>query len=145
MIENKNFVITQQNVELYAGKLAEWIKNKVQNAGASGVVLGMSGGVDCSVVARLCQIADVSVDLILMPYGDNMERSGSMKRSMELINKFSFRYHIHDIQPAVDAMFLEGCKSENINLAKANLRPRVRTAYSYQFAQAHRKTGCWYY
>lgn len=144
MITGKNFVITEQNVESYAQKIAGWIKIKVQNAHQKGVVLGMSGGVDCSIVARLCQIADVPVHLILMPYGNNMESSGSYIRAMELINKFGFEYHIYDIQPAVDAAMitdnsplLKGCDSNDIALARANLRPRERTQYQYQYAQLH--------
>ena len=147
MIKNKNFVITEQNVESYAQKFAEWIKTKVQNAHQKGVVLGMSGGVDCSVIARLCQIANVPVHLIMMPYGDNMEKSGSMARSMEFINKFGFgEYHVYDIKPSVDAAMipdgsplLEGCAPNDIALARANLRPRERTKYSYHYAQLHRR------
>jgi NAD+ synthase len=37
-----------------AGKLSAWIKEKVEAAGCKGAVLGMSGGIDSSVVAALC-------------------------------------------------------------------------------------------
>lgn len=42
-MKNKEFVVTDMNVKEYTKKIAEWIKNQVKNAGADGVVLGMSG------------------------------------------------------------------------------------------------------
>lgn len=143
MLHDKKFVINKNNVPFYAKKSAEWIKTKVDQAHAKGVVLGMSGGVDCSVVARLCQLANVPVHLIIMTVGDNMEKTGSMARAMELINKFDFEYHIHDIEAAIedatitDPDLLKGCTPEKIALARANLRPRERTQYTYQYAGLH--------
>jgi len=133
-MENKEFIITEQNVEEYVCKIAKWIKQKVGETGVNGVVLGMSSGVDCSVVSRLCQEAQVNTHLVIMPYGDTMNKSKSYEHAMELINKFRFDYHVYNIKPAVDALMInEG--SGNIELAQANLRPRVRMTYLYQYAQ----------
>ncbi|MCL2382665.1 MAG: NAD(+) synthase [Oscillospiraceae bacterium] len=144
MIKDKNFVITKQNVESYAQKIANWIRGEVEKANSKGLVLGMSGGIDCAVVARLCQLADVPVHLIVMPYGRTEENSEAMTRALDLIHTFSFDYHVHDIKPSIDSStihedspLLVGCNLSNISLARANLRPRERTKYSYQFAQIH--------
>jgi len=137
----KPFIINEQNVEIYTGKIAAWIKEKVEQTHRKGVVLGMSGGVDCSVVAALCRLADVDVHLVLLPYGDDMKNTRSYNHSMELIEKFNFTYYIFDIKPAVDALTIAAdspyCDSEeaNLNLSLANIRPRVRMTYLYQFAQ----------
>ena len=45
------------DTEQRARKLVAWIKEKVQAAGCRGVVLGMSGGLDSSVLAVLCRRA----------------------------------------------------------------------------------------
>ena len=52
-MENKKFVITSTNVQEQANKISTWIKSQVKEANAKGVVLGRSGGIDCSTVARL--------------------------------------------------------------------------------------------
>ena len=141
-MKNKKFIVTEQNVSEYCEKIGAWIKNAIENAKVNGVVLGMSSGVDCSVVARLCQIAGINTHLILMPYGEDMNNSKSYSDAMELINKFNFDYHIFDIKPAVDAIqipsnseFLKNASKTNIELSKANIRPRVRMTYLYQYAQ----------
>jgi len=137
----KSFVVTTANVAEYATKIAAWIKNIVEHNARKGVVLGMSGGIDCSVVARLCQLAGVPTSLVIMPYGDDMQKSQHLQDAMELIEKFDFNYHIYDIQPAVDALktvnsqFLAGASTQNKELSLANIRPRVRMTYLYQLAQ----------
>ena len=120
-------------------QITAWIIEKTQG---KGVVIGMSGGIDCSVVACLCRLANVDVHLVMMPYGDDMRNTKSLNHAMELIEKFNFVYHIFDIKPAVDALTIPlesiDCSkksSTNIKLAHANIRPRVRMSYLYQFAQ----------
>ena len=131
----KTFFINETNVAEYAENIAAWIK---KIADGKGVVLGMSGGLDCSVVARLCQVAGVDVHLALLPYGDDMKNTKSSDHSMELIEKFNFPYHVFDIQPAVDALTIP-CRDTacrvSTELSRANIRPRVRMTYLYQFAQ----------
>lgn len=141
-MESKNFIITEENVSKYCEKIGNWIKKNIENAKTNGVVLGMSSGVDCSVVARLCQNAGINTHLILMPYGNDMTNSKSYSDAMELINKFRFDYHIFDIKPAVDSLqipenskILENASKRNIELSRANIRPRVRMTYLYQYAR----------
>lgn len=138
----KNFIITNENVDDYVQEIGKWIKSCVQNANARGVVLGMSSGVDCSTVARLCQVAGVNTHLILMPYGEDMNKSKNYSDAMELINKFNFDYHIFDIKSAVDSLkistesdILKNANKIDVELSKANIRPRIRMTYLYQYAQ----------
>ena len=138
---NKPFVVDDNNVEEYVGKIAGWISERVQGAGRKGVVLGMSGGIDCSVVACLCHKAGVDIHLVMMPYGDDMSNSKSYAHAIELIEKFRFPYHIYDIKPAVDALVVTEkipafeTTEANAELSLANIRPRVRMTYLYQLAQ----------
>ena len=136
----KTFLIKEENIIEYADKIAAWIKEKVERAQRKGVVLGMSGGVDCSVVARLCQLAGVDVHLVLMPYGNDMKNTQSNAHAMALIEKFNFSYHVFDIKPAADALTIPVdapyCGSvANLEMSRANIRPRVRMSYLYQLAQ----------
>ena len=137
---NKKFVITEENAKEYCDVIGTWIKENIENAHANGVVLGMTSGIDCSVVAGLCKNAGVNINLVLLPYGKDMNKSKSYSDAMELINKFGFDYHMFDIKPAVDNIqisddFIKDCNENNVKLAKANIRPRMRMTYLYQYAQ----------
>lgn len=132
MKKNK-FVITDKNVDECSKKIANWIVNKVKDAKADGVVLGMSGGIDCCTVAKLCQ-NKIKIHLILMPYGD-VRDTIAYKNAMELINKFNFEYHIYDIKPAVDELTIpKEQSSSKLELVRANIKPRVRMTYLYEYA-----------
>lgn len=137
----KPFFINDENVGQYAQQMASWIAGQVNVANRQGLVLGMSGGIDCSVVACLCHLAKVDVHLVMMPYGSDMNNSKSHAHGMELIEKFDFPYHIFDIKPAVDALtinnetYIAASSESNRVLSLANIRPRVRMTYLYQFAQ----------
>ena len=62
------------NIEELAVRLASWIREKTLSAGAGGVVSGMSGGIDSSVVAVLCQRAFPESSLtLIMPCYSNSE------------------------------------------------------------------------
>lgn len=53
---------------LRARDIAEWMRQRVTLAGARGLVVGLSGGIDSAVVARLCQMATPGqVVGVLMP------------------------------------------------------------------------------
>jgi len=136
-MKEKKFVITEKNVETYVKNISLWIKKNVKSANSNGVVLGLSGGIDSSVVARLCQKADIKVQLVMMPYGNSTNNSKSMEDAKELISKFNFEFHIFDIKQTVDSFYINGENKEEVNLAKANIRPRVRMTYLYQYAQSN--------
>ena len=137
-MEEKRFVITEENAKDYVIKIGNWIKDYLKESHADGVVLGMSSGVDCSTVATLCKVNNINTRLILMPYGEDMEKTKSYQDSMELINKFNFEYQIFDIKPAVDSLQIKNTDqvdSSRVALSNANIRPRVRMTYLYQYGQ----------
>ena len=37
--------------------IVEWLRRRLNQSGARGLVFGLSGGIDSAVVARLCQLA----------------------------------------------------------------------------------------
>lgn len=141
----KNFMITQENAEVYANKIAEFIKEMVKKTNAKGVVLGMSGGIDCSLVTALCSKAKVNTLLVMMPYGDSMKSTGDKNDSLELIKKFDVPYTEVNITSTVDALEKtmkeaattnKGEEIEFVSLALSNIRPRVRMTTLYSIGQS---------
>ena len=62
------------NYQLVAKEIVNWIKNKINEAGAKGAVVGLSGGLDSAVVMALCQRACPSNSLgLIMPCNSNPE------------------------------------------------------------------------
>ena len=68
-------------------KIVNWIKEYVTAAHAKGVVLGMSGGKDSLVVAKLCTLAlgEDKVFGVIMPNGEMSDKSDAVE-SCKLLN-----------------------------------------------------------
>jgi len=75
------------NMEQIADKLVSWIKERTLAAGCKGVVLGMSGGLDSSVLAVLCKRAFPQNTLgVIMPCYSIPE---DKEHALAVANKFS--------------------------------------------------------
>lgn len=131
----KNFYITDDNVEEHVLGIAGFIKRQQELSRRKGYVIGMSGGIDCAVVARLCQIADVDTLLVLLPDGDEMETSKSRDHSYELINKFGFDHKEFSIGGITSAVHKTLAMYDLQRLPVENIPPRIRMTVLYTIAQ----------
>lgn len=124
------------NTEQLAEKLVLWIRDRVTEAGCRGVVVGMSGGIDSSVLAALCQCAFPQNTLgVIMPcYSCEDDRA----HAQAVASKFS----IPTVEVGLDNIFstllrtLPDCKSDEAagRLARANLKVRTRMLSLYYIA-----------
>lgn len=124
------------NSEQLAEKLASWIKDKVASAGCKGVVLGLSGGVDSSVVAVLCHRAFPQSTLaVIMPcYSAKQD----IEHARAVTGKFSITTRTVVLDAAFDALLKvlpdEEAAPDVSRLAKANIKARLRMLTLYYFA-----------
>ncbi len=124
------------NVEELAEKLASWIRERVSAGGCQGVVLGMSGGVDSSVVAVLCQRAfSQNMFGVLMPCYSHQEDE---EHALAVASKFSIPTKTVVLDSVLDTLLKvlpdEIVDPSALRLAKANLKVRLRMLNLYYFA-----------
>ncbi len=118
-------------------KLISWIRDKVSATGCKGVVVGMSGGLDSSVLAVLCHRAFPQSMLgVLMPCHSNQEDE---EHAQIVANKFSIPTKIVVLDTVFDT-FLKVVASDRVEpdgsqLAKANPKARLRMLTLYYFAK----------
>jgi len=119
-----------------ADKLVLWIRGQVVSAGCKGVVVGMSGGLDSSVVAVLCQRAFPQGVLgVLMPCYSCQEDS---EHAQAVASKFSIPTRVVILDSVIDVLLgtlpSDGAEPSLSQLAKANLKVRLRMLTLYYFA-----------
>jgi NAD+ synthase len=113
-------------------KIAEWIKAKVREAGAKGIVVGLSGGIDSSLVAVLSKKAMGSNVLgVIMPCHSN---PSDLEHAQALAKKFGIKTHTFDLGPSYDTLMRTLPPGNDI--ARANLKPRLRMLTLYYFANS---------
>lgn len=121
------------NIEMKAEKVVEWIKKSVKEAGAKGVVLGISGGVDSAVVAAACKRAFPDDTLgIVMPCHSNPEDE---EDAMLLINALGLKYKKVVLDDVFDSLMnVVNSTGDEPKLAIANIKPRLRMVTLYYHA-----------
>lgn len=122
--------------ESLARKLTAWIKEKVLAAGCKGVVLGMSGGIDSSVLAVLCHNAFPQSTLGLMMPCHSIDED---KVHAEAVAKqFSIPVRTVVLDDIYDTLLqkLPDFKPgpSLTRLAQANLKARLRMVTLYHVA-----------
>ncbi|MDQ7792560.1 MAG: NAD(+) synthase [Desulforudis sp.] len=121
--------------------LTEWLKEKVREAGAEGLVIGLSGGIDSSVAAALAVRAFPQNTLgIIMPCFSNPQDALDAKLLAESQN-------IPTVTVCLDEPFLAMLRGitgngnydpRSCDLTVANIKPRLRMSTLYYFAASRK-------
>lgn len=114
-----------------AEQIEQWISTEVKRAGVSGVVLGLSGGIDSAVVAGLCAraLGPENVLGVIMPAHSLPQDA----RDAELTAQaFGIEHRTVDLSSVVDAFM--PLLPEGTQLARANIKPRLRMITLYYLA-----------
>jgi NAD+ synthase len=117
-----------------SSRLVNWLRDRAREAGAKGVVFGMSGGIDSSVVAVLCKRAfPENVLGVLIPCHSIAE---DMEHADLVAKKFGIPTETVVLDSVYDGLIcvLPPDGSEHRRLAESNLKPRLRMAAIYFFA-----------
>ncbi|MBW2975066.1 NAD(+) synthase [Candidatus Woesearchaeota archaeon] len=124
-------------MEKKSEKITAWIKEKADEAGAKGVIIGLSGGIDSSCVAVLCKRAfpDSTLGVIMPCFSSHYD----LAHARILAEKFDIPYNIVNLEESFTALFRslsgeEYDKEKHNNIASANLKPRLRMSALYYFA-----------
>jgi NAD+ synthase len=124
------------SIEELAQKLVLWVRETVAQAGGKGVVVGMSGGVDSSVVVVLCKRAFPEATLgVIMP----CHSSRTDREHAELVAaKFNIPVKVVVLDEVFDALIgalpSDGYDATTRRLAENNIKPRLRMVALYYFA-----------
>jgi NAD+ synthase len=119
-----------------ATKLVAWIREQTLAAGRKGVVAGMSGGLDSSVLAVLCYRAFPQNMLgVVMPCCSSQQDE---EHALMVASQFSIPTKVVVLDPVFDALLQalpgDGVEPGVSQLAKANLKVRLRMITLYYFA-----------
>lgn len=125
-------------------RICRFIKEYVQNAGAKGIVLGLSGGVDSSTIAALSSLAigGENVLVLMMPENEtfNQKDIDDAKTVAEL---FHLKTQICDLTNVIEA-FYKGIPAFDAQdrVCKGNVKARTRMIYLYYYANKQKRIVC---
>jgi NAD+ synthase len=116
-------------------RITAFIRRIVARSGASGVVVGLSGGVDSAVVFALCvrALGKESVLAALLP--SKHTPPGDTEDAVRLADEWGVKSVSVAISPLVDSL-ISAANSDTVKLARANVQARVRMTILYYLANS---------
>ncbi len=127
-------------MSLLAGDIAEWMRLAVGSAGAEGLVLGLSGGVDSAAVLALSAMAvgPRRVMAVHMPCGSSPGDASDASLAAEAFGVGMTTVRLDGVfGEMISACGLSGAS----RLTLANIRPRLRMTVLYAFSTGRLVVG----
>ncbi|GAB3616894.1 ammonia-dependent NAD(+) synthetase [Okibacterium endophyticum] len=120
-----------------------FLEDYLRQTGASGLVLGISGGQDSSLAGRLCQLAaerrraagdDVTFTAVRLPYSVQRDEDDA-QLALEFIQPDRIvTYNIRDAVDGFEAEFVRAVGRSITDFNKGNVKARVRMVAQYAVA-----------
>ena len=117
-----------------APSLVEKLKSYFKSSGKQKAVLGVSGGVDSALVAKLCTeaVGGGNVYAYYLPY---FESADDAKCTQEWAKQLGASFEVYSIRKPVDALCETAGKWDDVS--RGNFMARVRMALLYFHARQH--------
>ena len=120
--------------EQIAEKICNFIHVKISETNASGVVFGLSGGIDSAVIAFLCTraLGKEKCLALILPHED-ITPEDETTDAIEMVKKLGIRYKICNVA-SVLKQFKSEMALDSDKLATGNLLARIRASVIYYHA-----------
>jgi NAD+ synthase len=136
----RNLKLSTQSLDLDFAeaqkRIVRFIKDYVENAGAKGIVLGLSGGVDSSVTAALSSqaVGGENVLALLMPEKETFKQQ-DLDDAKTIADMFHLKTETADMTKVLDG-FYKSIPAFNgaDRLCKGNVKARTRMIFLYYYA-----------
>jgi NAD+ synthase len=125
-------------------RIKRFIRTYVENAGAKGVVLGMSGGIDSNTIAALSAqaIGGERVIGLMLPEKETFN-SQDINDAKAVADKFGIQTQTGDITPALEGIYRSIPIFDSADrLCKGNIKARTRMIYLYYYANKLNSIVC---
>jgi NAD+ synthase len=125
-------------------RIVRFIKEYVSNAGAEGIVLGLSGGVDSATIAALSSraVGNEHVLGLLLPEKETRNQK-DIDDAKTVANFFSVKTEIVDMTKILEGFYSEiPVFDQSDRICKGNIKARTRMIILYYYANKQNKIVC---
>ena len=125
-------------------RITRFIRDYVENSGAEGIVLGISGGVDSSTTAALSSLAIGGDQVLGLMLPEKETYSPKDIADAKLVaEKFGLKTQACDITPALEGFYKTIPAFDPADkLCKGNIKARTRMIYLYYYANKLNRIVC---
>ena len=124
-----------------SGRIEQLIRHAVFASGASGIVIGISGGIDSAVAATLCCHALPADRVLGLFLPSAVTRDEDRSDAADLCTRLGMPFTVISIEPVV-AVYLERLGCDISRRENGNLIARTRMAFLYYYANHENRLVC---
>ena len=125
-------------------RICRFIKEYAENAGAKGVVLGLSGGIDSGTTAALSSLAVGGENVLglMLPEEENFSQK-DIDDAKAVADKFHLETQVCDITTVMNGFYKAiPVFDPKDRLCKGNIKARTRMIYLYYYANKFNRIVC---
>ena len=125
-------------------RICRFIKEYVENAGAKGIVLGLSGGIDSGIIAALSSLAlgGDNVLGLMLPEKETFNQKG-IDDAKVVADKFCLETQLCDLSNVLGCLYSAiPVFDQSDRLCKGNIKARTRMIYLYYYANKLNRIVC---
>jgi NAD+ synthase len=125
-------------------RICRFIKEYVENTGAKGIVLGLSGGIDSATIAALSSLAIGGENVLglMLPESENFNQK-DVDDAKGVAEQFHLETQVCDISDALNCIYgTIPVFDQSDKLCKGNVKARTRMIYLYYYANKQSRIVC---
>jgi NAD+ synthase len=125
-------------------RICRFIKEYVENAGAKGIVLGLSGGIDSGTIAALSSLAVGGENVLglMLPEKENFSQK-DIDDAKVVAEQFQLETQSCDMSEALNGLYgAIPVFDQSDKLCKGNVKARTRMIYLYYYANKQNRIVC---
>ena len=125
-------------------RICRFIKEYVENAGAKGIVLGLSGGIDSATIAALSSLAIGGENVLglMLPENENFNQK-DVDDAKIVAEQFHLETEVCDMSNALKGIYdTIPVFDQTDRLCKGNIKARTRMIYLYYYANKQSRIVC---
>ena len=125
--------IIKKDYQSIQSKIERFLAEEVLQRQSSGVIFGLSGGIDSAVIASMCAISLKDKSLALLMPDSTITPSTDTEDALKLVDQLGLNYKLMDIS-SVHSEYSKYLEPNS--LALGNLRARIRSNILYYYANS---------
>ena len=125
-------------------RICRFIKEYVENAGAKGIVLGLSGGIDSGTIAALSSLAIGGENVLglMLPEKENFNQK-DIDDAKVVAEQFHLETQVCDMSEVLGCFYKAiPAFDQSDRLCKGNVKARTRMIYLYYYANKQNRIVC---